>query len=63
MPQDSTQQGDNMKNWFAEKIIDFADCLFSIGNNLRDIEYDTFCDVNPDCLCDDPDCIDIRNSL
>ena len=52
-----------MKNWFAEKIIGLADCLSSIGNNLRDIEYDRFCDANSDCLCDDPDCIDIRNSL
>lgn len=56
------KQEDNMKNWFANKILELADYLSVIGCNLRNLEYDTFCDFNDDCLCDDSFCVWVRNS-
>lgn len=62
--QDSTQLEDNMRNWIAERIINLGDWIGDLGISLRKFEkYWDFCDANPDCLCDDPTCIEVRNSL
>jgi hypothetical protein len=54
----------NMRNWIAERIINLGDWILDLGTSLRKFEeYWDFCDANPDCLCDDPFCIEARNSL
>ena len=53
-----------MKNWIAERLVDFGDWVSGLGISLRELEeHWDFCDANPDCLCDDPTCIEIRSSL
>ena len=53
-----------MRNWIAERIINLGDWILNLGTSLRKFEeHWDFCDANPDCLCDDPTCIEIRNSL
>lgn len=53
-----------MKSWIAEFIINLGESIASVGLKMRKYEeFWDFCDANPDCLCDDPTCIEIRNSL
>jgi hypothetical protein len=52
-----------MKNWIAEGILNLGEWLLKKGNDLRELEYNNFCDANPDCLCDDPFCIEMRTEL
>jgi hypothetical protein len=52
-----------MKNWIAEGILNLGEWLLKKGNDLRELEYNNFCDANPDCLCDDPFCIEMRTEM
>ena len=53
-----------MKNWIAERLINFGDWVLNLGLNFRTFEeHWDFCDGNDDCLCNDPECIEIRNGL
>lgn len=60
----STQLEDNMKSWIGERLVNLGNWILDLGLSMREFEeYWDFCDANPDCLCDDPICIEIRNSL
>lgn len=53
-----------MKSWIGERLVNLGNWILDLGLSMREFEeYWDFCDANPDCLCDDPTCIEIRNSL